>query len=114
MKAKEYAKKYNEAQDKAECLFEIIKDMLLESEEIVRTRHIKRGSSLLDVFTEIEKKWLAFVKRANIKFKHNPSDPFRFVFKKLMPEIYDEWILYKMNLKSHNPSLNLTLLSWPW
>jgi len=41
MKAKEYAKKYDKAQDKAICAYNIIRDMLLETEQIVKARHIK-------------------------------------------------------------------------
>lgn len=95
MKAKEYAAKYIESKDKAECVFEIIRDMLIETEQIVKARHIKKVSSLMDVFDEIERKWLAFVRHADIQFVNGPSGPFRFVFKKLMPEIYGEWILHK-------------------
>lgn len=89
MKAKEYAKRYSESQDKNECLFQIVRDILLESEEIAKQRNIKRGSALFSVFDELSKKWKAFVRLTN-----DPTirpDGFERYFEKQMPETYQLW-----------------------
>lgn len=103
MKAKEYAKIYLESEDKAVGVFEIIRDILFESQQIIKDRHIKRVSALLDVFDELEKKWQAVVRRANIPLK-DEKDPFHYIFKKFMPEIYNEWELHKIRHKVRSES----------
>ena len=99
MKAKEYAERLKQTHDLPVSIFGVIKDILIESEAIVKARHIKRTSSLLEVFDELEKKWLAVVRHSELRFKNDPKEPFRFVFKKLMPMIYDEWELHNFKNK---------------
>lgn len=86
MKAKDYAKLFNENRS-INTLIEISKKFITECLEIAKIRNAKTDSALIAIFEEQNKKWMAF---ARIVDGVKP-DGFEQLVKLQMPEVYEVW-----------------------
>jgi len=59
VKAKEYAKKYNDSPTN-ETLVEIANSFVKEIGELIESRHAKSNSACMAILKELDQKWVAF------------------------------------------------------
>lgn len=91
MKAKEYFKRLNMADDRDSEFARIGKDFVLEFVDIVKKRNIQKVDSVRAVFIEHEKKWQNLAHMINTKIypqtKPIRYDGFRRLIKDILPEL---------------------------
>ena len=66
MKAKDYAERYNKAEDKEKELVEIAIDFDTETSSLIKSRNIKTDNQFKSVLNEMNLKWEAFAKLTNV------------------------------------------------
>jgi len=95
MKAKEYAKMYNESKtDKT--LAEIIKMFDREMRDLIRQRGCAKDSAVVGVFEEMDIKWQAFARKTT----GVGSDGFRIMMERFHEKAYVSWNLARLRLQS--------------
>ena len=95
MKAREYAKMYNESKtDKT--LGEIIRMFDREMRDLIRQRGCKKDSAVVGVFEEMDRKWQSFAKQTT----GVGSDGFRIMMEGCHLKAYTSWNLSRLRLHS--------------
>ena len=94
MKAKEYAKQFNDSPT-IETLCGICRDFLIETANIAKQRNIKESFSMIAVLDEQNRKWKSFAKMLVFKDIHGEvvkPDGYKLLIQKRSPELYDFWM----------------------
>lgn len=81
MKAKEYAKQYNEAEDKLKALGDITREFINETIQIIEKKNCTRDSACIAVFKEQNQKWFAFSRLTGVS-----NELFKFALEKIEPK----------------------------
>lgn len=99
MKAKEYAELYAQAEDKNECLCDILMKLYDESVSLMKSRGVKSNPGLFSVWDELDLKWRAFVRKT--KDETINTEGFIIAIQKLFPEGYEAWVNYDKKIHSN-------------
>ena len=99
MKAKEYATKYIQSDDKYKVIIDIGKEFLNEITELAETRKVKSDKALVPICKELDQKWIKFAEIVNKKYP--ASQPiryagFRLLIQQASPELYIHIISNKL------------------
>lgn len=84
MKAKEYAKKYND-NPTTETLAKIANSFMREIEELILLRHAKSNSACIAILNELDQKWSKFSSLVPDVRRNG----FRLLVKELLPEMIE-------------------------
>lgn len=89
MKAKEYAKKYEDKFPNDEEVYNLFMELSKEVEEICMTRHVKSNQAFAAVVREINDKWNAIGRLLHQKYRteYLKKDGFLAFWKNEMPEL---------------------------
>jgi hypothetical protein len=95
MKAKEYAEKYLQSDEKEKTIVEIARLFLLEIESLSNARNAKFDKALIPICKELNNKWIKFAEIVNKKFPiTQPISYFGFknLISKAFPELFVLWV----------------------
>lgn len=95
MKAKEYAEKYMQSDEKEKTIVEIAKLFLHEIESLSNARNAKFSKALIPICKELDNKWMKFAEIVNKKLPITQPISylgFKNLVKKASPELYTLWI----------------------
>jgi len=88
MKAKDYAKQFNEAQDKTESLHQIADAFFDEINTLIRVRRAQTNAACFSIFDEQERKWRAFARLTDGEIK---EDGFCILLQEFFPQPFAMW-----------------------
>jgi len=93
MKAKDYARQFNEAEDKMKALYQIADDFFAEINTLIEVRHAQTNAAALSIFDEQDRKWRALARLTNGEIK---EDGFCILLQEFFP---GPFVMWKMRRK---------------
>ena len=97
-KAKDYAKKYNDADEKGKALAEIGEAFLVETVEICKARKCQTDEAHTAVFNEQDRKWKAFARLVD----GVDANGFDHLLLEVSPKAWTAWKLIEMGGSKNN------------
>ena len=94
MKAKQYASKYLQSDDKIAAAVDIARQFLDEITELADTRKVQSSIGLISICRELDQKWIKFAEIVNKKYPATQPirySGFRALVEKASLELYKLW-----------------------